>query len=153
MEETEHSHRKTALRLPYSCIRQFIKPVKNMDKKGILELEGMEFRAYHGCLEKERTEGNDFVVDFRGEMYMDAAAESDSLDDALNYALIYDAVAEEMKIPSDLLEHVAGRIVKSIAEKFPQLLSFSVRVSKSRPPVDGNVKWSRITLSHSSKAL
>ena len=117
-----------------------------MEKSGTLELEGMEFRAYHGCLERERTAGNDFVVDFRGEMDMSAAAESDRLEDAVNYALIYDVVAEEMAKPSDLLEHVAGRIVKALEERFPEFTSFSVRVSKRRPPVSGIVQWSRITL-------
>ena len=119
-----------------------------MEKSGILELEGMEFRAHHGCLERERIAGNDFVVDFRGEMDMSAAAESDSLEDAVNYALIYDVVAEEMTTPSDLLEHVAGRIVKALEAKFPEFVSFSVRVSKRRPPVAGVVQWSRITLYH-----
>ena len=117
-----------------------------MEKIGTLELEGMEFRAHHGCLERERIAGNDFVVDFRGEMDMSAAAESDRLEDAVNYALIYDVVAEEMAKPSDLLEHVAGRIVKALEETFPEFISFSVRVSKRRPPVSGIVQWSRITL-------
>ena len=119
-----------------------------MEKSGTLELEGMEFRAHHGCLERERIAGNDFVVDFRGEMDMSAAAESDSLEDAVNYALIYDVVAMEMAKPSDLLEHVAGRIVKALETRFPEFTSLSVRVSKRRPPVDGIVQWSRITLYH-----
>ena len=119
-----------------------------MEKIGIIELEGMEFRAHHGCLERERIMGNDFVVDFRGETDMAAAAESDNLEDAVNYALIYDAIAEEMAKPSDLLEHVAGRIVKVLADRFPEFVSFSVRVSKKRPPIAGIVQWSRITLYH-----
>ena len=124
-----------------------------MEKSGILELEGMEFRANHGCLERERIAGNDFVVDFRGEMDMSAAAESDCLEDAVNYALIYDVVAEEMAKPSDLLEHVAGRIVKALEARFPEFTSFSVRVSKRRPPVSGIVQWSRITLYHNKGVL
>ena len=28
----------------------------DMDKYGIIELEGMEFHAFHGCFEKEKTE-------------------------------------------------------------------------------------------------
>lgn len=112
----------------------------------LMELEGMEFRAYHGCLEREKTVGNDFIVDFRGEMDMSAAAESDDLHDTVNYAEIYDAIKEEMARPSDLLENVAGRIVKAIEEKFPQFESFSVRVSKKRPPVEGIVQWSRVTM-------
>ena len=119
-----------------------------MEKTGIIELEGMEFKAYHGCLEHEKVNGNTFMVDFRGELDLSAAAESDDLEDTLNYAEIYDLVAAEMIIPSDLIENVAGRIVKSISMHFPQLQSFSVRVSKMRPPVDGEVRWSRVTLFH-----
>lgn len=119
-----------------------------MENIGTIELEGMEFKAYHGCLEREKVVGNDFVVDFRGEMDMSAAAESDDLRDAVNYAEIYEVIKEEMAKPSDLLEHVTGRIVKALEEKFPQFISFSVRVSKKRPPVSGVVQWSRITMYH-----
>ena len=119
-----------------------------MKNLGVIELEGMEFKAYHGVLEQEKVRGNEFVVDFRGELDLSAAAESDNLNDTLNYAEIYDIVAEEMSIPSELLENVAGRIMKAIETRFPQLVSFSVRVSKKRPPVDGVAQWSRITLFH-----
>ena len=119
---------------------------------GTIELEGMEFRANHGCLEREKVIGNDFVVDFRGEVNMASAIESDNLEDAVNYALIYNVVAREMAQPSNLLEHVAGRIVKALEAEFPQFESFSVRVSKKRPPVNGIVQWSRITVYHNSKA-
>ena len=119
-----------------------------IDSKGIIELEGMEFHSFHGVLDREKVNGNLFVVDFRGIMDMRTATQSDALEDALNYAEIYDAVAAEMAVPSELLEHVAGRIVNALTEKFPQLESFSVRVSKRRPPVAGGVQWSRITLTH-----
>ena len=119
-----------------------------MKNIGVIELEGMEFKAYHGVLEQEKVRGNEFVVDFRGELDLSAAAESDNLNDTLNYADIYEIVAYEMSIPSELLENVAGRILKAIEKQFPQLVSFSVRVSKKRPPVDGVAQWSRITLYH-----
>lgn len=121
-----------------------------MKDYGTIDLEGMEFRANHGCLERERIVGNDFIVDFHGKMNMSAAAKSDKLEDAVNYALIYDAIAEEMAQPSDLLEHVAGRIVTTLETRFPEFHEFSVRVSKKRPPVKGMVQWSRVTL-HSER--
>ena len=117
-----------------------------MENIGIIELEGMEFKAYHGCLEQEKVRGNSFVVDFRGELDLAAAAESDNLNDTLNYADIYEIVAYEMWIPSELLENVAGRIVKEIEKRFPELKAFSIRVSKKRPPVEGVTQWSRVTL-------
>ena len=44
----------------------------------VMELEGMEFHAFHGCLESERTNGNLFVVDFQGELDIRKAAVSDA---------------------------------------------------------------------------
>ena len=119
-----------------------------MKKIGVIELEGMEFKAYHGCLEQEKVRGNAFVVDFRGELDLSAAAESDNLSDTVNYGEIYEIVADEMSIPSELLENVAGRIMKAIEARYPQLESFSIRVSKKRPPVEGVAQWSRVTLYH-----
>lgn len=121
-----------------------------MENIGIIELEGMEFKAYHGCLEHEKVRGNLFTVDFHGELDLSAAASSDNLCDTLDYGEIYETVAEEMSIPSELLENVAGRIVRAIEKKYPQISSFSVRVSKRRPPVDGTAQWSRVTLFHRS---
>ena len=137
MEEGRSGNRQKAM-----CISDF----SIMEHIGIIELEGMEFKAYHGCLEQEKVRGNVFTVDFRGELDLSAAAESDNLDDTLNYGEIYEIVADEMSIPSELLENVAGRIVKEIERRFPQLIAFSVRVSKKRPPVEGITQWSRVTL-------
>ena len=114
--------------------------------KGLIELEEMRFWAFHGCLETEKKKGNLFLVDFKGELDMTQAAADDRLEDTVNYAEIYDVVKTQMGIPSDLLEHVAGRIVKEIERRFPQLVAFSVRVSKKKPPVDGVAQWSRVTL-------
>ncbi len=115
---------------------------------GLIELEQMRFWAFHGCLESERKTGNLFLVDFKGEIDLTKAAESDNLEDTVNYAAIHEIVKMEMSIPSDLLEHVAGRILKKIRERFPEFKSCSVRVSKHNPPVDGPIEWSRVTLSY-----
>ena len=115
---------------------------------GIIELDGMEFHAYHGCLESERREGNTFMVDFRGELDLRKSSESDNLEDTVNYGEIYDIVKAEMETASNLLEHVAGRILRSVSSKFPEFISFTVRVSKRNPPVDGPVQWSRVTLTY-----
>ena len=122
---------------------------------GIMELEGMEFHAYHGCFQKEREEGNLFVVDFRAEYHFKTAAKTDRLDETVDYGDVYKVIREEMDKPSNLLENVAWRIVKGIAEKFPQFIRFKVRVSKSNPPVGGACKWSRVTVSypHETKKL
>ena len=84
MEEGRPYNRQEAVCLPYIGI--------DMKNIGIIELEGMEFKAYHGCLEQEKVRGNSFTVDFRGEMDLSAAAESDNLNDTVNYGEIYELV-------------------------------------------------------------
>ena len=59
-----------------------------IDNIGIIELEGMEFKAYHGVLQSEKDNGNLFIVDFRGEVDMTKAVETDRIEDALDYSLI-----------------------------------------------------------------
>lgn len=115
---------------------------------GIMELEGIEFYAHHGCLEEEKVAGNLFIVDFKGWMDMSKAVESDALEDTLDYGLLYKCIETEMAVSSNLLEHLAGRIVKAISLEFPELIKFEIRVSKRRPPVNGIIQWSRIILKY-----
>ena len=63
-----------------------------IENTGVIELEGMEFKAFHGVLESEKMNGNLFVVDFRGEVDMSRAIECDRIEEALDYSLIYNAV-------------------------------------------------------------
>ena len=111
-----------------------------------LELTGMEFYAFHGCLESERKIQNLFVVDFRGEYDMSDAMRSDSLGDALDYSGIYALVARRMDESVNLLEHLAALIMRDIAMAYPQLTSFCISVAKRRPPVAGVAAWSKVTL-------
>lgn len=113
---------------------------------GTVELCGMEFFAFHGCLESERREGNLFVVDVRFKCDITSAAESDDLAGTVNYAEVYDIVAEQMSKPSNLLEHVAARIAEELRSSFPQMLSLSVCVAKRNPPVNGPAAWSKVTV-------
>ncbi len=117
-----------------------------MSYDGIIELEGMEFHACHGCLEKERKEGNTFLVDFYAETGLKKAVKSDDLKDTIDYGRIYDIVAEQMAIPSNLLENVAGRISETIRKEFKDIVFCKVRVSKKNPPVNGVCAWSRVTV-------
>ncbi len=115
---------------------------------GAIELLGMEFHSYHGCLEREKTEGNTFVVDFLGHINIKRAGASDDLEKTIDYSAVYDIIAREMAKPSDLLENVAGRIVDCLAREFGEMLFIQVRVAKKNPPVGGICAWSRVTASY-----
>ena len=111
---------------------------------GIMELVGMEFFARHGCLDFEQEHGNLFTVDFKAEFPIGRSAESDLLEDTVDYSAIYNLIKSEMEVPSKLLEHVAARICRRIRGSFPQLGKFEITVSKRNPPVDGLCRWARV---------
>jgi len=114
--------------------------------KGRIELTGMSFFARHGCLEEERLNGNTFKVDFSGTCDITAAAESDRLEDTVDYGEIYGIIRAEMERPSALLENVATRIVGALGAAFPQMSEISVSVSKKNPPVGGECEWSKVSI-------
>ncbi|MCQ2170016.1 MAG: dihydroneopterin aldolase [Bacteroidales bacterium] len=111
-----------------------------------LELKGMKFYAFHGCLPFERQSGAEYLVDF--ECYYDfgPAAGCDDLSQAIDLARVYALVAAQMQIPCKLIETVAVRIADSISAEFPQLERFSVKVCKLNPPVDGECLLSAATV-------
>ncbi len=114
--------------------------------KGTIELNGMKFRACHGVLPKERINGNDFIVDFSCSYNFSKAMRTDDIADTINYSDVYDIIAREMQQPSNLLEHVAGRIVSALRSAFPEMRNFKVRVTKLNPPVDGHAASSCVTI-------
>ncbi|MCH5173668.1 MAG: dihydroneopterin aldolase [Bacteroidales bacterium] len=114
---------------------------------GKIELCGMKFFARHGCLEQERLYGGEFLVDFSCSIDTSAAETSDELADTVDYGRIYEIIERQIRTPSRLLEHVAGRIADSIsAEGLPGLEHFEVRVSKKNPPVGGVCEWARVSV-------
>ena len=113
--------------------------------EGIIELTGMRFFARHGCLESERREGNEFLVDFRCEYDFGVAACTDNIADTIDYSLVYAVIAREMEVPSNLLEHVAERIADALQYEIPRLEHFEVCVSKKNPPVGGECEWAKVT--------
>jgi len=107
-----------------------------MDNNGLIELRNLKFHAYHGCLKKERVEGGEYNVTLKCWLDLSDAASSDCLDDTVDYSKLYDIVKDEMRIPSDLIEHVAGNILKRVRSFAPQIKSASVTVCKLMPPFD-----------------
>ena len=115
--------------------------------EGIIEIEGMEFFAYHGCYETERIVGNKFMVYARIQTDCNKAAQSDDINDALSYLTAYEIIAREMMIKSHLLEHVAQRMIDALYQAFPQITHVTITVSKLNPPLGGKIAATSVTLS------
>jgi len=103
-----------------------------------IHLEDLEFTAFHGVYEKEKNLGNKFLVN----VWLDAEVNEDAyLDDdlsgTLNYEIIFNIVKEEIKIPSDLLEHAVYRIAKKIEMEVVGVSNYKIELKKLSPPFDG----------------
>ena len=100
-----------------------------------ISLRNVRFHAFHGVMPQERRVGGDFLVNLRVGYPLEQAMQSDEVGDTLNYATLYEVVKTEMMQPSNLLEHVAGRIAEAIAERFPQVTSIDLALTKQNPPM------------------
>lgn len=112
-----------------------------------IELDQMRFYAYHGVLEQEKRVGNHFVVSLRMHVEVDASLESDALADTISYAEVYEWVEREMNTPSQLLEHVVGRIANTLFARFIAIKHLTVRLTKLNPPFRGDVASASVELS------
>lgn len=115
-------------------------------KRSRIELRGLLFHARHGVMEQERTTGGEFVVDVSVQYDVTAAVLSDHVEDTLNYAEIYEIINREMQTPSNLLEHLAGRIGGSMMEAFPQVEDIIITVTKKNPPLGAQLDGASVTL-------
>ena len=102
-----------------------------------IELRGLTFFAFHGVLLEERQLGNRFVVNLVLEADISRAVCTDNLGDTVNYAEVYEVVRREMAVPSQLLEHVCGRIATALLDAFAPLQRVRVSVTKRNPPIEG----------------
>jgi dihydroneopterin aldolase len=84
---------------------------------------------------QETKVGGEFMVDLRVGYPIADAMQSDEVADTLNYAELFQLVKREMEIPSKLLEHVAGRIVNAVENRFPTVSSIDLWVTKENPPM------------------
>ncbi|MDL2265422.1 dihydroneopterin aldolase [Parabacteroides sp. OttesenSCG-928-G07] len=111
-----------------------------------IQLKGMHFYAFHGVSTQEKKVGNQFVVDILLTAPLENAVEQDALEETIDYSQIYAIVKEEMAVSSNLLEHVAGRIMQHVKRSFPQITEIEVAVTKKHPPFGGDVRGASVLL-------
>lgn len=111
-----------------------------------IRLEKLKFRALHGVLPQERRVGGDFEVTLRIGYPIEQAMETDAVGDTLDYAAVYRLVEREMDSPSQLLEHVAGRIAKALLRDFPRITSVDLWLTKVCPPMGADSEGAGVEL-------
>lgn len=112
---------------------------------GQLNLEGMAFYAHHGYYTEERKRGNNYLIDVQISYNMEQAGNTDSLQDALNYEVVYRICQRHMDTPKHLIEAVVKGIAEEIKETFPETEYVRVELKKLKPELGGPVQYASAT--------
>lgn len=107
--------------------------------KTAIELDRIRLYAYHGVFEQERIVGNMFEVSLKAEYPFEKAMRSDNLNDTVSYVRLYEIIANEMKVPSNLLENVAYRIIHAVTSEFQDIEHGNIKITKMTPPISGEM--------------
>jgi len=123
-------------------------PITNIYTRimSMIAIEEMEFYSYHGCFKEEKEIGTHFIVDFYFKNDTKRAEASDSINDTISYLDVYQLIKAEMAISSDLLEHVARRILKVVFATYEDMEWAKVKIQKMNPPLGGKMKSVSFTL-------
>lgn len=112
-----------------------------------VSVERMRLFARHGVSGQERRTGNIFEVTLSvscpGAI---AGAAADDLGLTLSYADLTDLIRSEMSVPSQLIEHVAWRIIGRIKSGFPAVESGRITISKLTPPCGAEMAAASVTI-------
>ncbi|WP_136468513.1 dihydroneopterin aldolase [Flagellimonas onchidii] len=115
---------------------------------GRIRINNIRVHSNHGCLKEEMLIGSDYRVDL--DVFADLAkpSQSDKLSETVDYVHLNKIVQEEMAIRSNLLEHVAKRIIDRIFLEIPTVNKAQVEVAKINPPMGGDVESVAVSLKH-----
>lgn len=115
---------------------------------GKIVIEEMEFYAFHGHYKEEQIVGNRFLVDLEMETNLEPAADSDQLEDAVNYQQAYILIKQEMRRKkSNLLENIAKRILDALFSEMEGIQKATISIRKMHPPMGGPIKSVGVSMS------
>lgn len=111
-----------------------------------ITLKDIRVFTNHGCLTEEEKIGSNYLVDLMVEADLRAAAQTDALEDTIDYVALNRIVKEEMATRAKLLETVGSKIIERILTDFPVVTYSEVTISKLNPPIGGDVKAVSVTM-------
>ena len=113
---------------------------------GTIRIHGMSFYAYHGVSPAEKELVGRFTVDIEFPLDTELAAQNDSLEDTVNYELIYQTVEKvitgnKFHLVETLAETIANEVLKGF-----NLKGIKLSVCKNNPPFPGHLDFVEITV-------
>jgi dihydroneopterin aldolase len=100
-----------------------------------INLHDIRIFAYHGVMPQEQVVGDWYTVNLQLTVLDESATLSDHLTDTVDYSKVFDVVKQEMLIPSKLMEHVCGRICRTVLSQFPCVDEVYISIIKQNPPI------------------
>jgi dihydroneopterin aldolase len=115
-------------------------------------LTGIECFAHGGVSEAEKAIGQRYRIDLELATDVRAAARTDSLEDAVHYGRVHDAVVAAMRErPFSLIETAAERVAQRVLGEFP-VEAVTLRLQKLLPPIDGVVAAAAVEITRARAA-
>ena len=126
---------------------------KQPTAQGIIRLHNAVFYAYHGVLTDEQNLGGKFEVDVELHCDFSKGAQSDRLEDTVNYERVYDCIRTIVLAKKHLLlESLASTIGNAILETFQLVQSIMVRVRKPGAPVKGVIDYVEVEVTEARQS-
>jgi dihydroneopterin aldolase len=115
-----------------------------------IRILGIHSFGYHGILEEEQKNGQDFYVDVIMQLDLMNASRSDALTDTIDYGAVCELVISKIAGPSlSLIEKLAGQIGDLLLAKYPLLKTVNVTVHKPQAPVNAEFLDIAVTIERS----
>ena len=104
--------------------------------KTVLFIDNLEVFANHGLFEEENKLGQKFIFDIECELNYKKAMISDEMTDSISYADIAEVVVKTATTNTfNLLERLAGEILKNIFTEFSQIENINLKINKPGAPI------------------
>ncbi|MBR3057301.1 MAG: dihydroneopterin aldolase [Clostridiales bacterium] len=122
-----------------------------MDK---ILLNNMRFISHSGVLEEEKKNGQTFVVSMELDLPEVKAWKTDALEDTIDYSKVFEIVRKTVEeIQCDLIEYMAGRIIRNVMSAFGEVERIKVKIEKPLAPIEGDFESMGVEIARSRKDL
>ena len=117
------------------------------DGRGVIRLSGLRAKGFHGVLDFERRNGQEFVVDLAIDLKMPV---TDDIAETVHYGQLAGSVVAIISgQPVNLIETLAARIAAEVLTD-RRIRCVSVTVHKPQAPIDAQFDDVSVTISRSN---
>ncbi|MFY8005175.1 MAG: dihydroneopterin aldolase [Chitinophagaceae bacterium] len=99
-----------------------------------IQLNHLQFRAFHGVYEEEKINGNDFEVNVLIH-YQEPEKIINQLSETIDYQKVFELINNRMAIPTELLETLVMEIAQAILAQFLLAEVVFISIQKLHPPI------------------